>query len=115
MPRTLVVCLTLCACVSTTPRGPSWIQSEDPELAALASTVLTEQLKLNGVKTTSVDLDARLESLPGGALQIQIVCSRRVGHQLLARVLVKGHGTAPRRVIASMMAEAARDLAVDCR
>ena len=83
-------------------------------MTQLASAALGQQLKANRIQTNLFDLDARLEESEGG-LQIQILCSSRADHLLKAHVQVKGHGPPHRRLIESMMAQAAKELAVDCR
>jgi hypothetical protein len=105
--------VTVCGCATV---APSTIQNNtsDPELAGLAANSLAKHLKANGIQTTEFQLVTRLDELPDGRLQLQIVCSTRVGNILKARVLVKGHGPS-RRLIAALVAEATRDLAADCR
>ena len=89
--------------------------TEDPQLGELASSALSEQLRANGIEAETFELDARLDVPAEGGLQLQVLCSGRVDHLLKARVQVKAHGAPPHRLIPSMMAKAARDLAVDCR
>ncbi len=111
--------LALSGCIATTPppAATSLVTNHtgDPELAALASATLAEQLKANGVRLETVELDARLDPTAEGGLRIQILCTSRGDHLLKASVEVKGHGAAPQRLIPSLMARAARELAVDCR
>ena len=64
------------------------------------------------------DLSAKLAPLEDGGLQIQILCSGREDHLLKAHVQVKGRGNKTGisgKLVRALVAQAARDLAVDCR
>lgn len=87
----------------------------DPELTEAASTSLSEQLRANGVDPAQFELVARLDVADEGGLQLQILCSSREDHLLKAQVRITARGGKSRRQLQSLVAKAARDLAVDCR
>jgi hypothetical protein len=110
--------LTLCGCAAgpASRSATAIIQNntDDPALTELAAEVLTKHLELNAVDTERFELLARLDAPPEGGLQIQILCSARSDHQLLAQVRVKAQGGKNGRLLQAMMSKAARDVAADC-
>ncbi len=111
-----MACLALCCCVGATTRSSS-VQNNtgDAELSAYAAEALAEQLKARGLALSAFELVTRLEALDDGGLEVQILCSGKVDHLLKGRVKVKGRGASHRKLLRSMMGEAVRDLAADCR
>jgi hypothetical protein len=106
--------LALCCCVGSTSRsalGSIQNNTSDRALTELAWVALKE----SGIDATDFELDTRIDALPEGGLQVQILCSTRADHILKSSVEVKGHGAPAERLIGSVVTKAARDLAVDCR
>lgn len=83
-------------------------------MSAEAQAALDRQLTTTGIDASAFELVARVEPTGGDGLKLSVVCFARADHALKAQVQVTGHG--PRKkLIASMIAKAARDLSAECR
>ncbi len=116
MKSSALFCLVFGACVASGPRS-SLVKNniDDDALTELASAALSAQLEANGVEVALFNFDVRLDPLEAGGLQIQAICSTRADHLLKGQVLVKGHGVRGKKMIRSMVSQAAQDLAAACR
>jgi len=107
--------LALCACATTGPRAESETPADDAELEGLAAAALHQQLLRDGFDVRAFDFETKVLAVAEGGLEVRVVCSGRVDHLLKAQVKVTGRGAAARKLLPSMMAKAAKDLATDCR
>ncbi len=105
------VLLLLCVCACATPAS---VREGAEDLDGQAAAVLHAQLQRLGVDDR-FDYEAKVQRLDDAGLSVRVVCSGKTDHLLKAQVQVKAHGAPPSKLLTSMMAKAAKDLATDCR